>query len=190
MEAERTLTWCDVERPAVVLGSAQRDQVKAPDGVDVVRRRSGGGAVLLVPGDVVWADVTIPPGDPLWEPDVAKAFWWIGEAWAAALRSLGVDAVVHRGAQVHTAWSRRVCFAGVGSGEVTVEGRKMVGLSQRRTREAALFQCACLVQWDPAPLVDALGLEADLDDAAVGVGALVPGAGPADVEAAFTAQLS
>src|SRR5947207_41753 len=74
LATERILTWCDVERPAIVLGSAQRDDglVVGP-GVDVVRRRSGGGAVLLVPGDVVWADVTIPAGDPLWETDVGRA---------------------------------------------------------------------------------------------------------------------
>jgi lipoate-protein ligase A len=191
LAVERTLVWCDVERPAVVLGSAQRDEVTAPDGVDVVRRRSGGGAVLLVPGDVVWADVTIPAGDPLWESDVARAFWWVGDAWAAALRALGVDARVHRGAPVRTPWSRQVCFAGVGSGEVTVGGRKVVGVSQRRTREAALFQCACLLRWDPVALVDALGLGAggDVADVAVGLAEVVGSVDGAAVEAALVDQL-
>src|SRR5438552_1888677 len=83
LAAARTLTWCDVERPALVLGSAQRDDPVAAD-VDVVRRRSGGGAVLVVPGQMVWADVTVPAGDPLWETDVSRAFWWLGDVWAAA----------------------------------------------------------------------------------------------------------
>ena len=135
---ERTLTWCDVDGPSLVLGSAQRDEVVAGTGLDVVRRRSGGGAVLLVPGQAVWADVTIPAGDPLWETDVGRAFWWLGDVWAAALGSLGVDAVVHRGPLVKSRWSQQVCFAGLGSGEVTVGGRKVVGISQRRTRAAAL----------------------------------------------------
>ena len=154
--------------------------------------------MLLVPGDVVWADITIPAGDPLWEADVGRAFWWVGEAWAAALHTLGVQAEVYRGAPDRTPWSRQVCFAGVGSGEVTVEGRKVVGVSQRRTRQAALFQCACLVRWDPGPLVAALGLDADQADqadrpdlagVAIGVDALVEGITQAAVETAFAAQL-
>ena len=58
-----------------------------------------------------------------------------------------------------TAWSDRVCFAGLGPGEVTVEGRKVVGLSQRRTREAVLFQCCAALRWEPERLLDLLALE-------------------------------
>ena len=36
------------------------DVACAAPGVEVVRRRSGGGAVLLVPGEVVWFDVVVP----------------------------------------------------------------------------------------------------------------------------------
>ena len=110
-------------RPALVLGSTQPDAVvdheaAAARGVDVVRRRSGGGAVLVEPGGVVWVDVVIPPDDALWDEDVGRAAHWVGDAWAAALASAGVDgAAVHRGGLVTTAWSRLVCFAGVGAGE-------------------------------------------------------------------------
>jgi lipoate-protein ligase A len=41
---------------------------------------------------------------------------------------------------------------------VTVDGAKVVGLCQRRTRAGALFQCAALLRWDPARLVDLLDL--------------------------------
>ena len=55
----------EVDRPALVLGSTQRAEVVderacADAGVEVVRRRSGGGAVLLEPGAVVWFDVVVP----------------------------------------------------------------------------------------------------------------------------------
>ena len=87
----------EVERPALVLGSAQPDDVVdraacAAAGVEVVRRRSGGGAVLLEPGGVVWVDVELPRGDPLWDDDVGRAAWWLGERWAVALADLGVTA--------------------------------------------------------------------------------------------------
>jgi lipoate-protein ligase A len=54
-----------------------------------------------------------------------------------------------------------VCFAGLGPGEVTIAGVKVVGMSQRRTRAGALFQCAALLAWDPARLVEVLGLPAE-----------------------------
>lgn len=214
LEPVRSVTWCEVERPAVVLGSTQRDDVVDTEravaaGVDVVRRRSGGGAVFLQRDRVVWADVTVPAGDALWDDDVGRASWWLGEVWATALstvlapavapsmaQSAGVPAggpVVHRGGLVRTQWSSLVCFAGLGPGEVTLAGAKVVGISQRRTRHVALFQCACLLAWDPAALLDVLQLTdlarheaaAQLAGVAVGIGA---GAGPA-VEAAFEAAL-
>ena len=57
-------------------------------------------------------------------------------------------------------WSRVVCFAGLGPGEVTLEGRKVVGMEQRRGRGGALFQCAVPLRWDPGRLVALLALDA------------------------------
>jgi lipoate---protein ligase len=149
----------------VVLGSGQPgsdvDGSRAERaGVEVVRRRSGGGAVLVGPGRVAWIDVIIPRGDPLWSDDVGRAFWWIGDLWAEALASTGrVGAEVWRQGLRQTPWSGRVCFAGLGPGEVTVAGRKVVGMAQRRTRQGALFQCAVPISWDPVALLDVLALD-------------------------------
>lgn len=159
-----------VERPAIVLGSTQPDELvdraaAAAAGVEVARRRSGGGVVLVEPGGTVWVDVVVPPGDRLWDDDVGRATHWVGEVWARALARCGVDgAVVHRRGMVATPWSRQVCFAGLGPGEVTVAGRKVVGVAQRRTRHGARFQVAALLRWDPAALVALLAL-ADEDRA-------------------------
>ncbi|HEX4903649.1 MAG TPA: hypothetical protein VFV42_12605, partial [Acidimicrobiales bacterium] len=49
-----------------------------------------------------------------------------------------------------------VCFAGRGPGEVLLGEAKVVGISQRRTRAGARFQCAVPVRWDPAPLAAVL----------------------------------
>jgi lipoate-protein ligase A len=165
-EPTRAVWVCEPDRPALVLGSAQRDGVVdhaacAAAGVEVVRRRSGGGAVLVVPGDLLWVDVILPADDPLWQHDVGRAFLWLGDAWAAALRELGFEVGVHQGALRRPRWSDLVCFAGLGPGEVELAGdppRKVVGLSQRRTRAAARFQCAALLRWDPAALVPLLAV--------------------------------
>lgn len=161
----RAAWWFDVDAPAVALGSAQPDEVVdraaclAAD-VDVVHRRSGGGAVLLVPGEVAWLDVVLPRTDPLWSDDIGRSMWWLGEVWAEALDDLGVpDVAVHRGPLQQTAWSRLVCFDGLGAGEVTVGGRKAVGISQRRTREGCRLQSSAYLTAtaaDPQRLVGLL----------------------------------
>lgn len=196
--AERAVWWFTVDRPALVLGSAQPDGTvdragAAAAGVEVVRRRSGGGAVLLVPGDVAWVDVVVPRGDPLWDDDVTRSGRWLGAAWAAALRAAGVGGAVevHPGPLVRTRWSDLVCFAGLGPGEVTVAGAKVLGVSQRRTRTAARFQCALLARWDPAALLGLLAIDraereaalADLAAAAAGVAVPLDDVGAALVAA-------
>ncbi|MCU1462289.1 MAG: hypothetical protein JWO37_2364 [Acidimicrobiales bacterium] len=175
-----------VDAPLLVLGSRQRDDVVVPDArsdIVVARRRSGGGAVLLEPGRVVWVDVAVPASHPLWDPDVSRAFHWLGEVWS---RAIGRGARAHTGPLVRTASSDLVCFAGLGPGEVTIDGRKVVGISQRRSRGGALFQCAALIQWDPSRLATMLGIDpAPLANVATG---LAP-ATAAEVEAAFLAAL-
>ncbi|MGH9273067.1 MAG: lipoate--protein ligase family protein [Acidimicrobiales bacterium] len=180
--AERAVWVCEPTGPALVLGSAQREdivdhQACARAGIDVVRRRSGGGAVLVVPGELLWVDVIVPADDPRWTADVGEAFHWLGEAWQVAFAELGVTTTVHRGGLVRSRWSDLVCFAGLGAGEVLNEaGAKVVGMSQRRTRAAARFQCAALGRWDPDALLELLVVEgrdaaaAELQDAASGAG--------------------
>lgn len=169
--------------PAVVLGSTQPDDLvdraaAAAGGIEVARRRSGGGAVWVSPDDPVWIDVLVPRDDPLWDDDVGAAFLPIGRAWAralaAAVPALG-DVTVHDGPMVRTEWSRTVCFAGVGPGEVLVAGRKVVGISQRRTRAGSRFQCAVPRVWEPERLRRLLAPAIPtgaLDHAGRGIGAV------------------
>ena len=152
----------DVAVPALVLGSSQPWEAAdaaacAVEGVEVVKRRSGGGAVLLCPTEVVWFDVIVPT-DELHRAgvgdDLAASMVWLGRAVAAALETTGIpDAVVHDGPMVRTPWSATVCFDGVGPGEVLTRAGKLVGISQRRTRDGARFQCAAHTVWDPAHLL-------------------------------------
>lgn len=188
----------EVAGRAVVLGSTQPDDTvdaaaAAAAGLDVVRRRSGGGAVLVGPGELVWLDAFVPAGDRLWSDDVGRAAHWVGRLWAGALRGVGVDATWHDGSLVGTPWSRLVCFAGLGPGEVCVGGAKVVGLSQRRTRGGAWLSSAALLQWDPMALLAVLALTpADRERAAVQLAdAAAPvGVPAADLEAALLDSLA
>lgn len=159
--AGRRVVVRDVRRPLVVLGSAQREMVVDPgrarrSGVEVVRRRSGGGAVLLLPGAQVWADLWVPRGDPMWSAEPRESAAVAGEWWA---RALGLDdSAVHRGASVPAYGADVVCFAGIGPGEVSLDGRKLVGLAQWRSREGALVHGCIYRRWDPEPLVEVLAV--------------------------------
>jgi lipoate---protein ligase len=130
-------------------------------GVEVTRRRSGGGAVLVAPDDPLWVDVWVPADDPLFEVDVGRAFLWLGRTWSVALAQLGVSGlVVAPGPSSSSGGASTVaCFGAVSSGEVMIDdGRKIVGLAQRRVRAGAWFHGACLGRWDPAALVALLSL--------------------------------
>ena len=155
---ERTITWCRPTDAALVLGSTQDEAIVdrealAKAKLAVVRRRSGGGAVLVRPGASLWVDAFLPRNDALFHVDVGVAFEWFGQAWASALADIGVHNVqVHRGAYRAKLWGRRVCFAGMGPGEVCAGDRKLVGISARRTREGAWFQSALLIDAETALL--------------------------------------
>lgn len=188
----------DVIGPAIVLGSTQRDDVVdgvacARRGIEVVRRRSGGGAVWLAPGEVTWVDVILPAGSPGWADDIHAPMVWLGRHLARAFAAVGVvGASVHDGGMVTTEFSRLICFDGLGLGELTLAGpngtAKLVGISQRRTRSAARLQCCWYSSYRPEQLVDLL--RADIDNDALRPVAIVDAAIAAAVPDALLASLA
>ncbi len=187
------------EGGALVLGSTQDRALidaghAAEAGIGIVRRSTGGGAVLVAPDAQVWLDLWVPRGHRLWDDDIISAAAWLGEAWMLALEGLGAGPLdVHRGAATRGVWSDLVCFAGLGPGEVHVAagetGAKVMGLAQRRTRTGARFHTSAPLSWDPGPLLALFDLDAlaaagialadgaeslSLEHAAVGLRALAP----------------
>lgn len=199
-DGRRIVSVLDVTGPALVLGSTQSnelaDETAAEEhGIEIVHRRTGGGAVFLQPGEAVWIDVIVPADDPLWDDDVARAFLWLGQVWATTLADLGIEgAVANETAVCHSILGRLICFAGLGFGEISNAGGKVVGLAQRRTRDEAWFQCAVMRRWDVEPYAALLapGLAAAADDpqhALADVRVHIVDAAPAEVVDAFVDHL-
>jgi lipoate---protein ligase len=168
----------------------------ADAGLEVVRRHSGGGAVIVRPGRQVWIDVFVPRGHPLFVDDVVASFGFLGRAWFAALADVlapgtGQLEVANRGDRP-SEWSRMLCFAGLGAGEVTLDGHKIVGISQRRDRSGAWFHSMAPLEVDPFELTSMLVLDAAQREVAtaelVRLAGAVPG-GPGLLPALTTAVL-
>jgi len=163
-EGGASLRWYVAQQPTLVLGRGQAAPTRLatglPTGLPMVQRPSGGGAVLM-DADLLSLDVVLPAGHPWLDGGLSEVFVHVGHAWAGALAELGVvDLEVYDGPstarrlgtpreQLLTA----VCFALPGKGEVLHQGRKLVGLAQRRRQHGALIQCGLLRRWDPTLLL-------------------------------------
>lgn len=141
-EAEATMFVVHVSQPTLVLGSSQSRDLLDNDrlGDTPLRRRRGGGGLVLVRPDDLWIDWWIPQDDIRWSNDVHVSSTTAGGWWAATLRTLTSEAVsVYDGPLDGDLEFRFVCFAGRGPGEVFVAQRKAVGLTQWRVRQGVFL---------------------------------------------------
>ena len=145
----------------LVLGKSEREksylnfEYIRENNLNLTTRQSGGGAVLVDPQDILWVDVFVPKNSQLWESDIAKASIGIGNAWNQALKEVKVSSSVYTGEFLRSTLSDLVCFAGKGPGEIFREGKKILGISQRRSKLGTRFQCALVIEWNPDHLIGA-----------------------------------
>jgi lipoate-protein ligase A len=198
------LSWSTVTAPGLVLGRHAVDpeldhEAIVAEGVEVLKRSSGGGPVLW-DGDLVALDVVLPRGHRLAADDVVAAYRWLGEAIADALRALGVPDVEVIDVARARAWKAApgpaadACFGGLSPWEVLAGGRKVVGLSQTRRRPGTLLQAGIPLALDAGRLAQLLGRDAawaeDLAATAAGLREPAPGVTPEDVVAAVEAAIA
>lgn len=153
---------CRPEAPALVIGSSQRPeqfdrQALASAGIELATRRSGGGAVWIDPEASVWIDLLAPKASPWYHDDLVETFRIAGRRWLAALSACRINADIVDKTDVGPSRSQAaslVCWAGLGWGEITVNGAKIVGLSQRRTRWGARIQGLAVVDGSPNQAAD------------------------------------
>src|SRR5437763_4974174 len=100
-----TLYWSQAALPGIVLGFSQKPTVLnahalATHSIPVYHRRAGGTAVLVGP-DLLSLDVVLPAQHPLVLSGVVESYRWLGEAWVAALETLGLRTRVVSPAGAH-----------------------------------------------------------------------------------------
>ena len=160
--------------PAIVLGCSQRALRAAVERnvggcCEVLVRESGGGAVLTGPW-LVSASVVLPPGHPWLEAGLLESYRRLGELHVAVLQACGITAHAVPPLELPPAPAAEVdappgwaCFGGLSPWEVVnAEGRKLVGLAQRRRQTGVLLVAGTLVaQPDWSLLCEAMGQPQD-----------------------------
>lgn len=139
----RIYTWA---RPTLSLGLHERARLD-PDaataaGVDVVRRPTGGRALLH------HREVTYSVTAPVGSASLSESFHSINAILLDALARLGVAAseAERRGPALRP--DGAACFAEPNVGELVVNGRKLVGSAQRRDQHALLQHGSILLADD------------------------------------------
>ena len=157
----RVFGW---DPPALSLGYSQQagrevDLEKCRRaGVDIVRRLTGGRAVLHW-GELTYS-VICPEDDPELGGRIADTYHRIGQCLVNGLRLFGVEAGLER-SSIKKVGPREgaptaPCFSSTARWEVTCRGRKLIGSAQRRVRGAILQHGSLLIGAQHKKLLDLL----------------------------------
>lgn len=152
--------------PCLSLGFAQPFSAAdatfcSANGVDIVRRPTGGRAVLH--HLELTYSVAAPLGTPPFTQDLQAAYHLICQAIVTGLRRVGAPAELASAtpAGLPRPTEAIPCFVGPASGEVVASGRKLVGSAMRRHRGAILQHGSILEAWDGPLQAGCLGLADD-----------------------------
>jgi len=132
------------------------------EGIDVVRRPTGGRA-LLHQLELTYA-VVAPLGSGALPRGVQDAYRSICGALVLAMQTLGVDAELTGGeVNLHLPSPRSAvpCFEAPAGGEVVVGGRKLIGSAMRAHGSVILQHGTILLDWDGRLQAGSMGLADD-----------------------------
>jgi lipoate-protein ligase A len=130
----RSYGWVE---PAATFGYSQHyAQVAAWTPLrPLIRRPTGGG---LVPHDADWTySIAFPPSHPCYRMKAVESYRWVHEWLQRALSQLGVASQL---APTPVKAAPGQCFAGAERWDLLLNGVKIAGAAQRRTRSGLLVQ--------------------------------------------------
>lgn len=126
------------------------------NGIDIVRRPTGGKAVLHH-HELTYSVIS---NDPSFFPiaDISKTYCRIADALQRGLRTLGIETTLaeSRGRSTRKGPLATACFALSNHFELLWQDRKLVGSAQRRTKTAFLQHGSILIEFDAELLSRAL----------------------------------
>lgn len=152
--------------------------------VEVVRRPTGGRALLHMPGEITYA-VIVPEVDS--HLKIAQAFANIADVLGKALQKLGLPVSAATDGSIPGGASHPSCMAVTAPGEITALGRKFVGSAQVR-HNGKLLQHGVIVRRYDVELLQKLipGAEPGVDLHTLGFANLQP----EEVQAAFQSVIA
>jgi lipoate-protein ligase A len=173
--SDRAIRLWLAQSPAVVVGVGLHHRLGAiidtqrceRDGVQILKRSAGGGALLL--DQHMLCGAIALPISRLPTPDVTESYRWLAELLLAALAIPHARRVAVAEAREDITNLRRrqddpvsqalltTCYGALSPHEIVVDTRKLVGLAQIRRRDAALFQFGVLLR-DQSPLAEYLNV--------------------------------
>jgi len=150
-ESPPTLRFFAWEPPCLSIGYNQAmDEVDITEcqraGVDVVRRPTGGRAILHT--DELTYSIVAPQSEPRVAGGVVESYRRLSAGWVRGLRLLGVDVAQAEAGHGQNADVSAACFDAPSAYEVTAGGKKLVGSAQVRRREAVLQHGSLPLQGD------------------------------------------
>ncbi|HXY55883.1 MAG TPA: lipoate--protein ligase family protein [Nitrospirota bacterium] len=180
-EAMPVLRFYGWRPPAVSLGRFQKTEVAVNKevckerGIDIVRRITGGRAVLH-DCELTYSIIS-RTDDPLFPHDVHGTYKVIAAGLLAGFKNLGIHAeTVSRSSRFAALVKKDMrnpsCFSSPAWYEIIVNGKKIVGSAQRRVTGAFLQHGSILMKYDP-----------DLE------GVVIPGGGAAEAVTCIVQEL-
>jgi len=140
-------------KPAIILGAAQRPNEQqlaraVSQGVELVRRKSGGGAVMAG-AEMLSVSVFLPRHHPISTGSTVKAYHWIGELWQKVFTSYrlctrlpNAEDIAQSKQQAERHSIDWACYGAVAHGELLdQQGRKLLGVAQIRSRHGCVLTC-------------------------------------------------
>jgi lipoate-protein ligase A len=154
MTAKPARAWVVAGGPAAIVLGRSQHQLVVHSPLPVRRRASGGGAVLTGPW-MLRAAVRLPRDHPLVRPGPAALARWFGALHLQWLQAQGVPGVEIQQGSGERHWA---CYARMGTGEIGVSGRKLVGIAQVWRRSIVLASAGTLLYPPPwEVLCEAMG---------------------------------
>ncbi len=159
-EAPPTLRFFAWHPPCLSIGYNQSMRAKVDMtrcrqmGVDVVRRPTGGRAILHT--DELTYSIVAPQGEPRVAGGVVESYRRLSTGLVRGLRLLGVNVTQAEAGHGQAADISAACFDAPSAYEVTAGGKKLVGSAQVRRRGAVLQHGSLPLQGDITRIFDYL----------------------------------